>query len=168
MFSVQCSMFSVQCSVFNVQCSMFNVQCSMFNVQCSMFNVQCSMFDASFTPFYNLLNLLSSVLTSQPNRSITHSFRPSPFNPAFVASRQSRLAAAACSCRAARLGLNFGPCRNTSLIRCSFVTAPHFKSRFGSKLQYRGTSIIVLNGVRFTLNFNNNGLSPSIPYKSHR
>ena len=35
----------------------------------------------------------------------------------------------------------------------------HFKSRFGSKLQYRGTSIIVLNAVKFTLNFNNNGLS---------
>jgi hypothetical protein len=121
-----------------------------------------------FSPFNNLLNLLSSVLASQPSRSITHSFRPSPFHPAFVASRHNRLANAASVCRAARLGLNFGPCRRTSRILCNFVTAPHFKSRFGSKLQYRGTSIIVLNGVKFTLNFNNNGLSPSIPYKSHR
>jgi hypothetical protein len=194
---------------------MFNVRCSMFDVQCSMFLHQrvgvrvhlefgywsfFGIWDLElgiFPPLFNsLLNLLSSVLTSQPSRSITHSFRPSPFNPALVASRHSRLAAAASVCRAARLALNFGPCRCTSLIRCNFVTAPHFKSRFGSKLQNRGTSIIVLNGVKFTLNFSSNGLyshssltpslffklslfgawslelgiflAPSIPYKSHR
>ena len=44
-------------------------------------------------------------------------------------------------------------------LRCSFVIAPQFKSRFGSKLQYFGTSIIVPNAVRFTVNFSSNGLS---------
>jgi hypothetical protein len=47
-------------------------------------------------------------------------------------------------------------------LRCSFVVAPQFKSRFGSKLQYFGTSIIVPNAVRFTVNFNSKGLSSKV------
>jgi len=121
-----------------------------------------------FNAFNIRLNRESSVLASHPSRPITHCVRRSPFNPARVACCHNSAARAASSSRATRPGLNFGPCLCTPLIRCSLVIAPHFKSRFGSKLQYRGTSIIVLNGVKFTLNFNNNGLSSSIPYKSHR
>src|ERR1043166_9338330 len=94
----------------------------------------CNSLPVSFTHHVSriiLRNLLSSVLASHPNLPITHCFRRSPFNPALVAS----------SLRADFPGLSFGPCRFTSLTRCSLVTAPHFKSLFGSKLQYFGIMI---------------------------
>src|ERR1043166_2483871 len=120
----------------------------------------CTSLPVSFTHHVSriiLRNLLSSVLASHPNLPITHCFRRSPFNPALVASSQSSFARAASSLRADFPGPSFGPCRFTSLTRCSFVTAPHFKSLFGSKLQYFGIMITVPYGVTFTVNFNNNG-----------
>ena len=109
--------------------------------------------------FSILLNLLSSVLASQPSLPITHCFRLSPFKPALDASSHNALPRSASDRLADLPALNFGPCRFTSRIRCNLVTAPHFKSRFGSKLQYFGTITIVPHGVTFTVNFSNNGLS---------
>ena len=44
----------------------------------------------------------------------------------------------------------------TPRARCNRVISLQFKSRFGSKLQYFGTSIIVPNAVRFTVSFSSN------------